>query len=69
MNPPNYPLDDFLRDIETVNRYLEAEKERNEPELDEDGSIPFGWSIVHTNEALKPVYPDWHERFHKEVES
>src|SRR5262245_28781459 len=65
MNAPHYPLEDFLRDIDIVNRHLEAEKERAAPEPEVDGSVPFGWSIVHMNEALKPLYPNWSERFHK----
>lgn len=63
--PPAYPFEEFLRHVEEVHAMLEREKKTRQPPVEEDGSLPFEFTIIRVNEYMKPLYPDWKERQYK----
>jgi hypothetical protein len=65
MNAPEYPFDEFMRHTHEVTAHLESEKAARGPDLKEDGSVPFEWTVIRVFEYMKPHYPDERERQYK----
>jgi hypothetical protein len=57
MERPDYPFDEFLRDMDEVHAMLEKEKRKSDaPEVEEDGSYPFEWTVIRVNEFMVAKY-------------
>ena len=66
MEKPDYPFDEFLRDMDEVHALLEKEKRKSDaPDVQEDGSYPFEWTVIRTNEFMMAKYSKSSETTYK----